>query len=205
IVQESTKVELELIKSEIEAIDLSLEEGINNLTWNSDNVATQSDLAPDGTMPSSSILDYLMKIRKPVETLQDRMNRTQTNLAEIRKVISCWVKIPLFERKDSKKDAVLCIDERFERITKRYADIREASKIVHRLLYENLKLFGMESNQESKIWQDYVLFVDNIVYENILLTVGVSLGYVAEQMDPSNNYAPLFESRLELLEPDLIF
>lgn len=63
----------------------------------------------------------------------------------------------------------------------------------------------MESNQQSQIWQDYVLFVDNIVYENILLTVGVSLGYVAEQMDPSNNYAPLFESRLELLDPDLIF
>lgn len=63
----------------------------------------------------------------------------------------------------------------------------------------------MESNQESKIWQDYVTFVDNIVYENILLTVGVSLGYVADQMDPTNNYAPLFESRLELLEPDLIF
>lgn len=63
----------------------------------------------------------------------------------------------------------------------------------------------MESKQESQIWQDYVLFVDNIVYENILLTVGVSLGYVAEQMDPSNNYAPLFESRLELLEPNLIF
>lgn len=71
-------------------------------------------------------------IRKPVEKLQDRMNRTQTNLSEIRKVISCWVKQPLFERKDSKKDAVLCIDERSDRITKRYADIEEASKIVHR-------------------------------------------------------------------------
>lgn len=73
-----------------------------------------------------------MQIRKPVETLQDRMNRTQTNLAEIRKVISCWVKAPLFERKDSKKDAVLCIDERHDIITKRYGDIEEASNVVHR-------------------------------------------------------------------------
>lgn len=63
----------------------------------------------------------------------------------------------------------------------------------------------MESNQSAKIWQDYVSFVDNIVYENLLLTVGVSLGYIAEQMDPANNYAPLFESRLELLEPILVF
>lgn len=73
------------------------------------------------------------------------------------------------------------------------------------LLSENLKQFGMENDQSSKIWQDYVIFVDNLVYENLLLTVGVSLGYIAEQMDPANNYAPLFESRLELLEPILIF
>lgn len=73
-----------------------------------------------------------MQVRKPVEKLQDRMNRTQTNLSEIRKVISCWVKSPLFERKDCKKDAVLCIDERFDRISKRYSDIEDASKIVNR-------------------------------------------------------------------------
>lgn len=78
-------------------------------------------------------------------------------------------------------------------------------KLFCSLLKENLKQFGMENSQISKIWQDYVSFVDNIVYENLLLTVGVSLGYIAEQMDPANNYAPLFESRLELLEPILVF
>lgn len=33
----------------------------------------------------------------------------------------------------------------------------------------------------------------------------ISLGYLAEHMDPSNNMAPLFEVQLELREPDLIF
>lgn len=77
--------------------------------------------------------------------------------------------------------------------------------MFYSLLEENLKQFSMEQQQSSKIWQDYISFVDNIVYENLLLTVGVSLGYIAEQMDPANNYAPLFESRLELLDPDLVF
>ena len=63
----------------------------------------------------------------------------------------------------------------------------------------------MEEKQDTQMWQDYVSFIDNIVYENLLLTVGVSMGYIADQMDPSNNNAPLFESRLELLEPDLVF
>lgn len=125
-------MELELIKSEIEAIDLSLEQGINNLTWNSDSKSMITFIRIIFMILILDITDYLMEIRKPVEKLQERMNRTQTNLSEIRKVMSCWVKMPLFERKDSKKDAVLCIDERFDRITKRYGDIEEASKIVHR-------------------------------------------------------------------------
>lgn len=31
------------------------------------------------------------------------------------------------------------------------------------------------------------------------------MGYLVENMDPNNNLAPLFESRLELLEPELVF
>lgn len=79
---------------------------------------------------SIDIMDYLQELRKPVERLQKRMQKTQSNLAEIRSVMSAWVKIPLFERKDCKKDAVLCLDERSDRITKRYADIKEAAKTV---------------------------------------------------------------------------
>lgn len=32
-----------------------------------------------------------------------------------------------------------------------------------------------------------------------------SLGYLAEHMDPANQFAPLFEAHLELREPDLVF
>lgn len=63
----------------------------------------------------------------------------------------------------------------------------------------------MEDKQDTEMWQDYVSFIDNIVFDNLLLTVGVSMGYIADQMDPSNNNSPLFESRLELLDPDLVF
>lgn len=60
-------------------------------------------------------------------------------------------------------------------------------------------------DEADAAWQEYVSFVDHIVYKNILLTTGVSLGYIVEQMYPLNNVAPLFESRLELLEPSLVF
>lgn len=63
----------------------------------------------------------------------------------------------------------------------------------------------MKDKQDTVIWKDYVAFIDNIVYESLLLTVGVSMSYLSEHMDPVNNMAPLFESRLELREPDLVF
>ncbi|XP_037924668.1 dynein beta chain, ciliary isoform X3 [Hermetia illucens] len=184
----STAVELELIKKQVEEIDALVAIGIEELNWNSEDITS-----------------YLQKLREPVASLQERMNHTQNNLNEIRHIMSSWTKIPLFERKDGKKDAVLCLEERNDRITKRYADIENASQKIHMLLEENMKQFGMEERQDEKIWQDYVSFVDNIVYENLLLTVGVSMGYLSENMDPANNYAALFESRLELLEPDLVF
>lgn len=76
-------------------------------------------------------MDYLQELRQPVERLLGRMQRTQLNVSQIRSVMSTWIKVPLFERKDSKKDAVLCLEERMDRITKRYADIKEASNTVH--------------------------------------------------------------------------
>lgn len=137
--------------------------------------------------------------------LQNRMHHTQGNLRQIRDIMSVWIKQPLFERKDGKKDTVLSIDERPDRSAKRYAEIQAASEEIHKLLHDNMLQFNMQDRQDDPTWISYMDFVDNIVYEYILKTVGVSVGYIAENMDPENYYAPLFESRLELMEPNLVF
>ncbi|XP_067615922.1 dynein beta chain, ciliary [Eurosta solidaginis] len=189
IIQEnSSPVELQLIEPEIKEIDDLVEIGVHELMWNSEDIAT-----------------YLDDLRIPVAALKDRMNHTQSNLKQINQLMSIWAKQPLFERKDLKKDTVLCIDERPDRTDKRYAEIQAASVEIHKLLEDNKIQFKMANRQEDAIWLNYVDFVDNIVYENILKTVGISVGYLAENMDPENNCAPLFESRLELVEPNLVF
>lgn len=80
-------------------------------------------------------MDYLLDLRKPVERLQARMHKTHENLNEIKTIMSSWIKMPLFERRDGKKDSVLCLDERADRITKRYADIESASQVVHKYMF----------------------------------------------------------------------
>lgn len=77
-------------------------------------------------------MEYLLELRKPVERLQVRMQKTQTNLSEIKRITSMWLKQPLFTRKDGKKDSVLCLNERENRVTKRYREIESASTLVHR-------------------------------------------------------------------------
>lgn len=77
-------------------------------------------------------MEYLVELRKPVERLQFRMHQTQTNLSEIKRVTSMWLKQPLFVRKDGKKDSVLCLNERENRVIKRYTEIETSSQTVHR-------------------------------------------------------------------------
>lgn len=115
----------------------------------------------------------MIKIRNPVEQLQGRMQSIQNNLKEIRTIMSSWAKAPLFERKDSKKDTVLCLEERNDRKTKRYGELEAAAIKVHQLVDANMQLFGMDESQDDKNWVKYVIFVDTIVYENLLFMIGI--------------------------------
>lgn len=63
----------------------------------------------------------------------------------------------------------------------------------------------MNEKVDTEIWKDYVASIDKVVYYSLIMTVGISLSYLTEHMDPANNMAPLFESRLELLQPNLVF
>lgn len=82
----------------------------------------------------------------------------------------------------------------------------------------------MQTEVESSRWLAYVAYVDDIVTVGLLHTVGCryvigngiyislgnliviySLAYIADNMDPYSSPPPLFEARLELQEPNLIF
>lgn len=136
IVQKSTAVELTLIQTEIEEIDRSIAIGVNDLCWNSQSICKKkqnfSSNPKNLRFFISDIMEYLIELRKPVERLQIRMQKTQSNLSEIKRITSMWLKQPLFIRKDGKKDSVLCLNERENRVTKRYTEIELASNSVHR-------------------------------------------------------------------------
>lgn len=94
--------------------DSFVEKGCSQLNWNSENIT-----------------DYMHDLRAPVECLHSRIVQIQSNLNEIKDVMTSWAKAPLFIRKDGKKEATLCIEERQDRTNKRYAEIRDVAVRVH--------------------------------------------------------------------------
>lgn len=178
-IRQSTKeVENDLIESDIIEIDNLVSLGQNNLNWHSNG--TKACKFYDIFHILLSILfeiylelwDYLTSLHKLVGNLQNNLQVCQNNLNEIRNLLIPFTRQPLLERKDGKKNEVLCIEEKEERLTRRITEIKEATAKISILLDENMNLFKMVDQQDNIKWINYVNHVDNIVFNYLYQSVG---------------------------------
>lgn len=47
-----------------------------------------------------------------------------------------------------------------------------AAEEIHQLLKENMYLFEMQSSPDSPVWRSYVHYIDSVVSDIILRTIG---------------------------------
>ena len=187
----TTKEEYDLIKEEIFELDENLHHAEETLTWHSPN-----------------IWNYIESIRKNVEDLVIRVKKAQENVILIRREVSVWEKIPLFQRiSEPKAEPLLDLKNREKNKTKRYEELSKASEKIQTLLEENSKLYRANvAGEASKIyWENYLLYLDKIVADGLLKAVAVSLGYLVDETDKKKDIKPLFEASIELCEPNIIF
>lgn len=178
----SRDVEFNLISSEIDVIDQLIAKGSEEYDWNSDG-----------------LWEYMTKLHDLVKNLQACIKATQTNITEIKNCMSVWRNIPLFERHHgSKKDSTLNLDDRIQRVNKRYDEIKQAATIVEDLLEKNRVLFNITDIDNNPNWNEYVNFIDKIIRDSLFYTIGCSLGYLSEHMDCENDLPPLFVIQMEL-------
>lgn len=59
-------------------------------------------------------------LRDKVCDLETRVSKSQRNVVELTKIVNLWVSKLVYQRKDGKKDALLCLDEKAERLKKMY-------------------------------------------------------------------------------------
>ena len=65
--------------------------------------------------------------------------------------------------------------------------------------------FKFRAKDGSPAWEDYLDYVDEIVVNGLLKALASSIGYLLDETDPNLSQGILFEIKLELQEPDVIF
>ncbi|GCC26775.1 hypothetical protein chiPu_0005195 [Chiloscyllium punctatum] len=178
-------VEFPLIEDQVKRIDSKLKEAEVSLNWKNEG-----------------IWDYIQAVRDMVHDLESRVQKTKDNVTAIRNIMKTWVS-PLFERKEGKKDALLNLDDKNERLEKRYSLIQQTGEKIHSLVKENLSLF--QADETSSDWKAYVDYIDEMVIDGFFNAIESSLNYFTENTDPNAGFAPLFEAQLDLVSLDLVF
>ena len=82
----------------------------------------------------AGVWEYIEKTRDQVTDLESRVQKSKNNVEEVEKLMSTWSKLPLFERSSEKYDTLLYLDDRKERLEKRYKQITEIGQKLHELL-----------------------------------------------------------------------
>ena len=82
----------------------------------------------------SGLWEYIEQTREEVTELETSVQKAKDNVEEIVKLISTWSKTPLFERKEDKYDTLLNLDDRQDRLEKRYGCIEEIGTKIHELI-----------------------------------------------------------------------
>ncbi|NXW79744.1 DYH9 protein, partial [Hirundo rustica] len=179
------EVEYPLVQRQLQDIDLKLREAEETLTWKMEGV-----------------WDRISGVMGDVCDLEQRVQKAKDNVQEIQSVVHSWGS-PIFERRDSKRESVLSLEECQERLERRYSLVRESGQRIHSLVKENQSLFL--ADPASDAWKVYLDYVDEIVLDGFFTAIECSLKYLLENTDPKAGLAPLFEVQLDLVIPDLVF
>ncbi|CAN9508871.1 unnamed protein product [Ophioblennius macclurei] len=178
-------VERPLVQGQLRDIDKQLWKAQETLNWN-----------------SQGVWQYIQEVRDSVCDLESRLQRAKDNVEEIQGCMRAWAN-PVFDRKEGKKEALLSLEDRAERLDRFYALIRSSGEKIHFLLKSNEALLRADPSSEE--WRAYVEYVDDAVVDGFFCSVESSLKFFLDNTDQRNLTAPLFEAQLDLKLPDMVF
>lgn len=64
------------------------------------------------------VWDYIVALRDTVSDLETRVQQVQANVRRIDDIMMTWVLKPIFERREGKKDTLLNLEDKAERLKK---------------------------------------------------------------------------------------
>jgi dynein heavy chain len=142
--------------------------------------------------------------------LEQRLQKSKTNILEIQSIMATWSKSPLYERasarggganeKQTSGDNLLIVADLDERLNKRYREIREAGERIHSLVEDNRQYLQVNANDShiSENWKAYVEYIDEMITDGFYAIVQCDLDFFRQETDRKNNPEPLFQVLLEV-------
>ncbi|XP_028842651.1 dynein heavy chain 9, axonemal-like isoform X2 [Denticeps clupeoides] len=179
------EVERPLIQDQLREINNELCKAEESISWTSEGV-----------------WQYIQKVRDSVQELWESLQRAKDNVEQIQAIMKKWVS-PVFERKESRVDTLLGLEDRRDRLERLYGDIRSAGAQIHSLLESNLKLFKADGT--SPEWKSYVDYVDEMLLYGFFSSIECSMMFFIKNTDNKPGLAPLFEVQLDLQPPEVVF
>lgn len=85
--------------------------------------------------------DTIETVHEKMKLLYDRVLHAQKNVNTLITNIEVWSHEPLYERKDGKRESILGLDDRQERVNRRYELLAASAEEIKRVLDINYKLF----------------------------------------------------------------
>ncbi|KAM6276202.1 LOW QUALITY PROTEIN: dynein axonemal heavy chain 11 [Spheniscus humboldti] len=176
LIQTTLEVEHPLTEKELRTIDDQLKKAEEICMWQ-----------------ATTCWDCIKQMKTSVCDLEQRVQQSKDNVRSIQGITNAWMERALFFRK-GKKEALLYLDDKGERLAKVYKMLQENSYQIRHLVKENLKLFKADSSSAS--WKIYIEYVDDVVVDGLYNTIMHSLDFFLENTEKSLKPAPLFQAQM---------
>lgn len=111
------EVEFPLIRAELVTIDMQLYRAETDLTWKDQDCWA-----------------YIRATKDVVHSLERRVQKTKDNCDTIQTMMKGWSKQAMFCRKDNKRDTLILLEDRGDRVNRRYSTIQRNGHTIHKLV-----------------------------------------------------------------------
>ena len=113
------------------------------------------------------VWEYIQTTRDQVIELETCVQKAKDNVEQIVKLMSTWSKTPLFDRKEDKHETLLNLDDRKDRLEKRYGSICDIGEKIHHLL----QVFFFYKTQIVKLYRFLYIIRLNVQNRRTILFV----------------------------------
>nr|XP_056713421.1 dynein axonemal heavy chain 11 [Euleptes europaea] len=180
------EVEYPLIETELKAVDDLLMEAEETFTWQEENC-----------------WEYTEHVKATVYDLEQRLQKSKDNIKAVQQIMKGWMEQPLFCRKDNKKEALLNLEDKEDRLSKKFMALQKDGCKIHTLTQENLIL--LKADPDSDSWKMYLEFIDDIIVEGFFNVIVHNLNFFLENTETSLKTLPLFQVQMTLSTIDIAF